>query len=350
MAKTVMLIFGGEGAERKISDASAAAVVKRFSASRREGTELICVGITETGAWYRVHSSAEDIESGKWRAAVEPDSAVFPAKLGERSGIFEGGELREIDIALPLLHGDFGEDGIIQGALKCAHIPYVGSSCIASALTADKAYTKIIAEYLGARTVPWFVPACADMRRARSEAEARLGYPLFIKPRRLGSSIGAAPVRCRREFAAAYAEAEERSGSCLMIEALCDVAVELEFALTDGSARLISRAGAIRTGGTFYDYAAKYEGRNAPAVEPAPKLDAKLSRRARSLARRLADFFGLGALARIDFFLTRSGELFFNEINSIPGMTDGSLYPRLADSTVGGSFLDELIYEARPIL
>ena len=347
MEKRLALIFGGEGAERRVSERSAASVLSYPECSEN----VLKIGIDRDGSWYLFDGSPEAIKDGTWKEDESKLTAVFPARLRGKSGfVTEDGELIEADLAFPLLHGDMGEDGNIQGALRTAKIAYIGSSASASALTIDKAYTKIIAEYLGIPTVPWFVPSQPDMRKTRSEAEKRLGYPIFIKPRQLGSSIGAFPVRSRSEFKAAYESAMELGSGLIMIEALADVSRELEFALFDGKKRLISSAGVIHSSGNFYSYAAKYEGDGTPKITTREKLPPALVRRARSYARQLSDFLSLGNVSRIDFFVSNSGELFFNEINSIPGMTDDSLYPRLTEDARGAKsgFLEELVYFAKP--
>ncbi len=327
MKKTLALIFGGEGAERRISEASAAAVISRLT----DEISLLKIGIKDDGNWFFFEGGTEEIASGNWKN--QKLKKTYPVMLDGISGFFSETGIIKADVALPLLHGDFGEDGIIQGALRAAHIPYIGSSPASSAISSDKAYTKIIAEHLGIPTAPWFIPASRNARAARNEAEKRLGYPIFIKPRSLGSSIGAHPVFSAAEFSSAYTDAYECSGGDIMIERLINVKCELEFALYDGERRFISREGIISTHGSFYDFRAKYEGCGTPEISSKGKFDPKITRKARRYARMLADFLGLGNISRIDFFVTAGGELYFNEINSVPGMTDSSLYPALAEAS-----------------
>ena len=326
MQKTLALIFGGEGAERHISEISAANVIEKIKGK----LNFITVGITSDGDWFLFEGDDSEIESGAWEKN-ECKIPVFPARFNGKSGFYTNdGRCFEVSLAFPVLHGDFGEDGKIQGTLKCAHIPYVGSDVLPSALTSDKALTKIVAEHLGIPTLPWFIPREIRASAVRIEAERRLGYPFFIKPRELGSSIGAAPVYTRHDFQKAYDEAMRLSHGKIMIEALADVKAELELALfDDGKRRFISKPGVVYSSGKFYSFAEKYESDSKTATNADAELDLSVVRRTRRMARLIADFLGLGNLSRIDFFETPSGEIYFNEINSVPGMTKASLYPEI---------------------
>ena len=343
MKKKVAIIFGGEGAERHVSEKSAASLIRSIP----KDTELLAIGIDEHGSWFIFLGGVEKIESSEWKSCADELKPTYPVRLAGRSGFYSEGNVIPVDLAFPVLHGDMGEDGTVQGALTCAHIPYVGSAVTPSAISADKAYTKIIAEHLGIPTAPWFIPS-SDMREARKEAEMRLGYPVFIKPRRLGSSIGASGANDPREFAEAFEEAYSLSGGLVIIEAKINVARELEFALYDGKERFISGAGSIESHGETYSFEKKYVSEFSPKTEVNTGLDRKTLRLARSMARRLSDYLGLGNISRIDFFLTASGEIIFNEINSIPGLTDTSLYPKLVRSVIGEeSFPAELFTSAK---
>ena len=342
MQKTLALIFGGEGAERRISEISAAGVIEKIA----DKAGLITIGITNTADWFLYEGPYEKIASGEWLES-EKLTPVYPARFDGVSGFYTNdGYVFEVDLAFPIMHGDFGEDGIIQGALRCAHIPYIGSDVLPSAITADKALTKIIAEHLNIPTLPWFIPASLKSSDAKREAERRFGYPFFIKPRSLGSSIGASAVYSSKDFSKAFEKACSVSGGAVMIESLADVKAELELALFDnGKKRFISRPGAIYSQGKFYDFSAKYGESQSPRIEVSAKLDRVLIRSARSMAKRISDFLALGNLSRIDFFLTPSGEIYFNEINSVPGMTGTSLYPRLAElyGKFDSSFVEALV-------
>ena len=328
MQKTLALIFGGEGAERRISEISAANVIEKIQGQ----LNLITIGISDSGNWFLFSGSTSEIESGEWIKS-DNKTSIYPAIFNGQSGFYTNdGQIIKTDLAFPILHGDFGEDGIVQGALKCAHIRYIGSDVFPSALTSDKAFTKIIAEYLGIPTLPWFIPQDKRANDVRLEAERRLGYPFFIKPRELGSSIGASPVYTKRDFAAAFSEAMKASRGRIMIESFANVKLELELALfDDGKHRFISNPGVVYSSGKFYSYSAKYNDQESPKTEASAHLDTCVIRKTRSMAKRLADFLELGNISRVDFFMTPLGEIYFNEINSIPGMTKTSLYPQITE-------------------
>lgn len=347
MQKTLALIFGGEGAERRISELSAANVIEKIKGK----LDYVTIGISRLGSWFLFYGDSNEIKSGEWINS-ENKTPVYPARFNDVTGFYtQDGAIIKADIAFPVLHGDLGEDGIIQGALKCAHIPYFGSDVFSSSLSSDKAFTKIVAEHLGIPTLPWFIPKAEKSTDARLEAERRLGYPFFIKPRTLGSSIGASPVYAKRDFKKAYDEAIELSNGKIMIEALADVKFELELALfDDGKRRFISKPGVVYSSGNFYSFTAKYENTSSHETSCCAKLDASTVRKTRSIARKLSDFLGLGNISRIDFFMTQSGEIYFNEINSIPGMTETSLYPEITE--LYGNFpssLFEALAKGEPI-
>lgn len=338
MKKTVAVIFGGEGAERHISELSAASLIKDLS----RGFNTLPIGIDKDGSWYIFSGECESIKNSLWNTDSEKLTPTYPVRISGQSGFYRDNGLFPVDLAFPVLHGDFGEDGIVEGALKCAHIPYIGSDVISSGISADKAFTKIIAERLGIKTAPWIIPS-NNVRLAKREAEAKLGYPMFIKPRRLGSSVGASAVFSPKDFLKAYSAAYEAGDGLIMIERRIDIKCELEFALYDGKERIISGGGAINTSGEEYSYEKKYESGKC-YTEVSPKIDRRIIRLARDTALRLSNFIGLGNISRIDFFLNKNDELIFNEINSIPGMTDVSLYPKLVRLALGEmSFPDDLI-------
>ena len=246
MKKTVMLIYGGEGYERDISIKSAENLSRLIDTDKYK---LLYVEISKSGAWY-LRGGINSRDTGA--------TLTYPVLLGGASGILVNGVLIHIDAAVIALHGDHGEDGMIQGALAAAHIKYVGQDVYAAAATSDKAYTKLIAERLGIRTAGWLLAVSEDEKTARIRAEEKLGYPMFIKPARLGSSFGAHPVRSREDFDFAYLDAQKYGDGRVLIEELIDISYELECALFDDGVRIISPNGRILSDGRFYDYKSKY--------------------------------------------------------------------------------------------
>ena len=322
--KTVALISGGEGREHEISLLSAKNLYALIDRSRYE---VLDVFIDKDGAWYIR-------EDGRL-------TPTFPTRLGEARGFISGSQIRGVAAAVPCLHGDLGEDGYVQGVLRLAGIPYVGQDVYASALTQDKIYTKLVAKSLGIPTAD-FIFLDGESTENAAKAVKALGYPLIIKPSRLGSSYGIRIVRREDEFAEAYKYALSVSKR-LLIEKLISFDYELECAYFLGS---FAPWGRILKGGSFYDFKAKYGGE--AKTESRRGADPEAEKRAVEYSSALTYAIGIHALSRIDFFVTCEGEIYFNEINAFPGMTDTSLYPRLTEELgfKTGEFINLLIEDA----
>lgn len=339
LKKSIALISGGRGYEREISEMSAKNL---FSLIDKDRYSIFSVHIDKDGRWYI--SREECKKYIQFSSQREFFSEGFPSVLGGSSGIFSCGKVIPIDCAIPCLHGDFGEDGTVQGALATASIPYVGQDVYASALTSDKIYTKLAAESLDIPTARWIFSdgkSCADAKR---EAEAKLSYPLFIKPARLGSSYGARPVFKESEFEAAFLNAANYDGR-ILIEELVEFDHELECALYDDGTRVIVPGGKILSHGSFYDYSSKYTEAISPKTEAKTDAFTDTEKKAAKYAESLASLIGIKHLSRFDFFVTKDEKIFFNEINAFPGMTETSLYPKLVTGIGNkhGNFINRLI-------
>ena len=337
--KTVALISGGKGYEHDVSEMSAKNLFSLIDKSRYR---IFLIHITKNGNWYISRSECKKYI--KFSSEKEVFREAFPAVIGGKSGIFSEGELNVIDCAVPCLHGDFGEDRTVQGALTTAGIAYVGQDVYASVMTSDKIYTKLAAESLNIPTARWIYSDGSDSLVARRRAEMALTYPLFIKPARLGSSYGAHPVFSASEFDAAF-EAARKYDSRILIEELISFDYELECALFDDGKRIIVPGGRILSGGAFYDFDSKYTEGISPRTEAKTDLFTDTERRAAEYVGALADLIGIKQLSRFDFFVTRDEKIIFNEINAFPGMTETSLYPRLADRVGNrhGDFINLLL-------
>ena len=328
MKKRVALIYGGEGAEREISKLSAENL---FSHIDEKEYEVLRIEILGNGEWKAV------TEKGKYES-------TFPIFKDGVSGFLLGGEVLPVDCAIPCLHGNYGEDGVVQGALTAAHIKYIGQDVYASAVTSDKAFTKLIASRLNIPTADWILSDNESAPDAKARAERYLQYPMFIKPARLGSSYGATPVPTSDAFVSAYEYAKSFDAR-LLIEERVDFDYEVECALFDAGERRISAGGRVLSGGKFYDYNSKYDKNASPETEAksgkAPEIEEKISEYSASLA----DFIGIKHLSRFDFFVNRDGKILFNEINAFPGMTATSLYPKLTEDMglYKGEFINLLI-------
>lgn len=344
MKKKIAVFFGGRSAEYAISLRSAAAVLSALS---REKYEILAVGITRAGEWLLTDAAPEAIAADAWQAHAVP-CLLSPDRARRGLYIFDGDASPRCvlpDVLFPVLHGAYGEDGCMQGLFALSGIPHVGCGVHASALGMDKAVTKTVCAACGIPTLPHVLvlPDTPTARAVRA-AEERFPYPMFVKPTSGGSSIGAAKATDRATLCAAVRAA--LSHGRVMIEPFLS-AREIEVAVTDGHA---DGVGEIAAGdAAFYDYDTKYGPHGATLLIPAP-ISARRQSTLMRYAEKIARILGCRGGVRVDFFLSHAGEtIYFNEINTLPGFTDISMYPRLA--TRGGSLsylLDRLIEGACP--
>ncbi len=330
MKFSVALIYGGEGAEHDISVISAKSLGSLIDT---ESFSVLKIYVSRDGSWY--------IDVGERRIPT------FPVRLDGESGFLNGRQIVPIHIAIISMHGDMGEDGIIAGALSTAHIPFIGCGTAASSAAADKIISKMISEAIGIPTAKWTFSNGEESGAVRARAEGLFGYPMFIKPATLGSSIGISRAASPAEFDSAYKNALSY-GKRVLIEEAVSVRSELECAYLEVGGKARFAVGEILSNGRFYDFSEKYSENSSTKAS----LGASLPSRARALAAeyaaRLKDAIFAEGLARFDFFLTDKGEVLFNEINTFPGMTPTSLFPALTleMGLSHGDFINLLLSEA----
>jgi D-alanine-D-alanine ligase len=343
----VAVVFGGRSAEHAVSCASAGLVL---GAIDRDRYDVLPIGIARDGRWMLTSGDPARLalSSGSQpsvEAVAEPGVSVTPA-AGPGGGalVFSGPaavppELGAVDVVLPLLHGAYGEDGTIQGLLEMAGIRYAGAGVLASAAGMDKEYMKLLFAARGLPIGPYVVVRDRDWGASPSSLEhkrivddvAELGWPVFVKPARGGSSIGTSRVSGPDSLEAAIEEAR-RYDKKVLVEAAIDGA-EVECAVLeglDGGSPEASVPGMIVVDphATWYDFEAKYLAEESRMEIPAPIPSAAASR-VRSLACAAFDAIDCEGLARVDFFYTPSGEVVVNEINTMPGMTPTSGFPMM---------------------
>ena len=311
--KNLLILFGGEGCEHDVSVKSAEFIISSVDRTRYEPVPVL---IERSGLFI-------ECESGE---------VCYPMRSLSGGGIMTRAGFVPIDAAFPILHGTLGEDGVIQGALRAAGIPFVGCATAACAISADKAYTKIVAEHLGLKTAPWVLgdgePSAEYIESVMRRAEISFGYPMFIKPCSGGSSIGISRVADSSEFQRAYLAASGIDRR-VIVEAAVDIALELECAcLETKDKQLFTKIGSISLDGGFYDYESKYRG---GAQSPFAPITPALSEAVCRMSEALFSAISARGIARVDFFLTKGRELVFNEINAMPGFTATSLYPCLME-------------------
>jgi D-alanine-D-alanine ligase len=339
----VGVLFGGRSSEHEVSLASAHNVM---DALREAGHEVVPIGITPQGrwlpqadAWTRLTTrAAGELNDDNVRSAKH---ALSDEASDERSwGLLPHGDAGEslphIDVIFPVLHGPYGEDGTVQGMLEMADLPYVGSGVLASACGMDKEVAKRLFAGAGLPQASYLLLARRDWRREPAACldavEAGLSYPVFIKPANLGSSVGISKARDRAQLAAALDLAAQFDRK-LLVEAAVPHARELEVSVLGNDAPIASVPGEIVPGNEFYDYNAKYIDDNSALLIPAPLEDVTV-RALQQYAVHAFQVLDCAGLARVDFLMNgQTGELFLNELNTMPGFTRISMYPKLWEAS-----------------
>lgn len=339
----VCVIFGGQSPEHEVSRKSVTSVLNNLDKNKYE---ITVIGITKNGEWYLYEKDISKIESGDWekednkRAIISPDA-------GEKAIlVFEDDGIRKIhpDIVFPVLHGEYGEDGTIQGLLELANIKYVGMGVLSSANGMDKSYTKLVLQSEGIPQADWVVVKTAEgVESYIPEIEEKLGYPCFVKPCRTGSSVGVGKAHTREELISALYEAAKFDRKILVEENIDGH--EVECAVLGNEDPKAAAVGEIVPTVEFYDFDAKYNDNSTVLHIPAdlPKDIYEKIREYSVKAFKAMDGMGL---SRVDFFVKYSdNSIILNEINTMPGFTNISMYPKLwiAAGLEYGELLDRLI-------
>ena len=330
MKKNILLIFGGRSSEHEVSCMSAANIADCID---RELYNIVPVGITKEGRWL-LCDSLEDIRSGKWsdsetEAVLSPDTTKKELIITDKE---KGVTRLAIDVVFPALHGKNGEDGTIQGLFELAEIPYVGCGVLASAVSMDKIYTKIIVKELGIRQADFvavYAHELSDCEAVADKVEKKHGkYPVFIKPSNAGSSCGVSKAENRQELIEGLKNAAKYDRKILVEEMIYGREIECA-AFGDGQdGTVVSGVGEILSAGQFYDYDSKYNNPESRTVTD-PELPDGAVETVRDYAKRIFNGVSGYGLSRIDFFVKDDGEVVFNEINTLPGFTAISMYPML---------------------
>ncbi|MBA2453335.1 MAG: D-alanine--D-alanine ligase [Chloroflexia bacterium] len=350
----VGVVFGGRSAEHDVSLRSAMTVMAALEAA---GHEVVPIGISRAGLWLTDGDPMAQLQASSPLFALGDGGAHTPGSVihkieelalrtrgDDRQGVVPAGAWSgDIDVIFPVLHGPMGEDGTVQGLFELAGLPYVGAGVTSSALSMDKALAKQLLAQAGIPQVPWLTVLRKEWTRfpdkVADDVERELGYPCFVKPSGLGSSVGVSRVGSRSELPAAMAEAG-RHDRKIVIEQNAD-ARELEVSVLGNDEPIASVVGEIKPGAEFYDYEAKYVDDTSEIVIPA-EIPEAVADEVRELAVRAYRALDCAGMARVDFFLGReNGRVLLNEINTIPGFTSISMYPMLWEAT--GVPLPELV-------
>ncbi len=325
--KNVCLIFGGKSSEYEVSLRSASAILGGID---REKYSVILLGITKDGKWYVFDGDSTKIANGDWASdEAHLTKATLSQSFGDRTLVLADGRSICVDVMYPAVHGENCEDGRLQGLFELAGIPFVGPSCLASAICMDKSVTKAILNDIGIPQAKAFVVLNSDKESSYADTFAwasNMGYPLFVKPTSAGSSVGSSKVSCEAELAAALDNALAYGGKALVEEYI--KAREVEVAVLGNDDLKISVCGEIEPGADFYDYDTKYKNDTASYFIPA-RISEKTSEDIRNYAEKIFKVLGCKGLSRVDFFVTEDEKIYFNEINTLPGFTSISMYPKL---------------------
>lgn len=333
MRKSVLLLFGGCSSEHDVSLKSATTILNNIDKTKYE---VHPVGITKEGKWLLYTGNDFNLTNNGWEkngvpAILSPDStqkSLIICKPGAEEIISIS-----IDVVFPVLHGKNGEDGTIQGLCQLAQIPFVGCGVLSSAVSMDKAFTKIAVATKGVPQANFVIVKEKEMENTEkviSKIEKAFSYPYFIKPANAGSSVGISKAKNRDELLEGLQEALKHDKKVLVEETI--IGREVETAVMGNDEIIVSGVGEILAAAEFYDFDAKYNNSESKTVVDAD-LPAETKEKIRSYAKDVFDAVEGKGLSRVDFFVKEDGGIIFNEINTLPGFTSISMYPMLFAAT-----------------
>ncbi|MBO5169855.1 MAG: D-alanine--D-alanine ligase [Oscillospiraceae bacterium] len=344
---SVCILFGGVSPEHEVSLRSAESVLNNIDKNKYN---IFPVGITKGGEWI-LYGGREyaDLPSGKWQQHPDNCRVALSPVRGQGLLRFEGDCVvqERIDVVYPVLHGENGEDGSVQGLMQLAGIPCVGPHVAASAVAMDKTLTKLVADHAGVTQADWQLVRSGDMgsrmEKTLDSLEARFRYPVFVKPAGTGSSVGVSKACDREDLRSALLAAGKYDDKVLVEEFIRGR--EVEVAVMGNDSPVASVCGEIDSGAEFYDYDAKYITDTSVAYIPA-RIPEDVAETVRDTAVKIYKAIGCQGLSRVDFFVTwQENKVVFNEINTLPGFTSISMYPKLfgASGIPYPQLIDQLI-------
>lgn len=321
--RRVAVVFGGRSGEHEVSIVSARSVMSSLEPDR---WEVVPFGISRTGAW---------LTPAETRVLLDSGAAAFTGTGHDLLTCPALGELAGCHIAFPLVHGTYGEDGTLQGFFETAGLPYAGCGVAASAIGLDKALMKAIFHEAGIPVARYGVVRAWELAQdggaaVASFVEATLGYPCFVKPANGGSSVGITRVASREDLDGAFAAAFAYDDKAVIEEAVSGQ--EVECSVLGNEYPEASRTGEIEPDRDFYDYASKYDSTSRTRLHIPARITPAAEERVRALAIRMYQAMGCEGYARVDFFV-RGEEVIANEVNTIPGFTSISMYPKLWEAS-----------------
>jgi D-alanine-D-alanine ligase len=333
MKKKVAVLFGGQSTEHEVSRVSAASVLRNIN---QEKYDIYPIGITKDGKWFEYTGSIDKIENGEWEL-----DEYYKTPDGQKI-LFN----KEVDVVFPVLHGLYGEDGTIQGMCKLLNVPCVGPGVMSSAICMDKVYTKYLLEKFEIKQADYVVINAYEYKNNDIDIEKienKLSYPLFIKPSNSGSSVGITKAHNRGELVTGVEFALKYDRKVLVEKGIN--AREVEVAVLGNDFPHAAVPGEILPAKEFYDYEAKYQNESSKLLIPANLSDEKMEQ-IKSVAVKIYKILDCAGMARVDFLIDKdTDEIYLNEVNTIPGFTKISMYPKMwqASGKAYSRLIDELL-------
>lgn len=341
--KKIAVIFGGNSTEYEVSLHSASSVFEHINTDKYD---IVPIGITRSGEWYHYTGETEKVSNNTW---IEDRNKLHPVVVSQNCSVkgfiecaIDNYRVIKVDLVFPVLHGKNGEDGTLQGLFELAGIPIVGCDTLSSALCMDKDRAHKIVSLTGISTPKSVTFKQFGKETAFKEIETILTYPLFVKPVRAGSSFGISKIEGKQDLDAAVTLAFEHDDEVIVEENIRGF--EVGCAVMGNDVLTVGRVDEIELSGGFFDYTEKYTLKSSQIYMPA-RIDAQTEKRIQEAAVTIYKALGCSGFARVDMFYTPSGEIVFNEVNTIPGFTSHSRYPNMMKG-IGLSFarmLDKLI-------
>lgn len=332
--KRIAVIFGGASSEHEVSCVSAAYILNNID---RDLFTPIPIGITKKGEWFLFFGDIDEIQNHIWEqnptnkeAFISPDSKENKIIVLEE----ENYKTISIDVVFPVLHGKNGEDGSIQGLFQLANLPFVGCDMNSSSACMDKVTSNILFKEAGINeakfTWVYNYEIEKDIENCVKKVQEKIGsFPVFVKPSSAGSSVGVSKALNKVELKEAFLKAKKEDNKILIEEAISGIEAECAV-LGNEDSLFASTVGQIAPANDFYDYEAKYKNENSKLFIPA-KLEEKTIEKIRGIAKKAYAVMGCAGLARVDFFVDKYDNIYLNEINTLPGFTNISMYPKLME-------------------
>ncbi len=334
----VGLIFGGRSGEHEVSFCSASSIIKAID---KDKYTVVPIGITKEGRWISPQDSELALQSGRIEGKntvilLNDPSGRALVRIDNNQRLDKSSALERLDVIFPVLHGPYGEDGTVQGLLELADIPYVGAGVAASAISMDKDLMKIIFQQRGLPILKWMTIKRKEWQKDKEKilslVQNDFEYPLFVKPTNLGSSVGITKVHKKEELEKAIDLASSYDRKILIEQGLEEVR-EIECGVLGNDEPQASVVGEVKPAGEFYDYDSKYIDKETQLIIPADLPDG-VSQEVQEIALRAFKAVDAAGMARVDFFVSKKeNKIYLSEINTIPGFTSVSMYPRLWEAS-----------------